>query len=380
MADVRMPKDGRDGSSGKDGLPGRDGRDGQPGKDGMQGPMGPVGPMGPRGPQGLPGRDGKDAFVQDEELRRRIDEHLAKARMNVWGPNPVPPKGDPGVGVPTGGTAGQVIAKLSGTDFDTAWSTMTAAASWGSITGTLSSQTDLQAALDAKAYTSTLAAVATTGAYSSLTGTPSLAKVATSGAYGDLTGLPTLGTVASTAASTWAFNATSGTASSTTFLRGDQTWAAPPGGSDPWTYVTLATDFWTSSATVTSVPLFLFAPVTSQQYDIEGQFLCRTSTATVGPRPALIWPSALTYGVATLYLTSAAGTQVMTNGNSASTQLVVPVGGLPDVTGWYPGYMDAALICSASTSGNMQIGFCSETGGTFVGMKAGSFFRFRTHT
>lgn len=41
-----------------------------------------------------------------------------------------------------------------------------------------------------------LAAVATSGAYSDLTGKPSFATVATSGAYADLTGRPTLATVA----------------------------------------------------------------------------------------------------------------------------------------------------------------------------------------
>jgi hypothetical protein len=44
--------------------------------------------------------------------------------------------------------------------------------------------------------TPTLATVATTGAYSDLSGTPSLATVATTGAYSDLTGTPTLGTAA----------------------------------------------------------------------------------------------------------------------------------------------------------------------------------------
>jgi hypothetical protein len=41
-----------------------------------------------------------------------------------------------------------------------------------------------------------LATVATSGAYSDLSGTPSLATVATTGAYSDLSGLPTLGTAA----------------------------------------------------------------------------------------------------------------------------------------------------------------------------------------
>jgi hypothetical protein len=61
-----------------------------------------------------------------------------------------------------------------------------AAATWGNIVGVLSNQTDLINALNAKAATSTLAGVAT------------------SGAYGSLSGTPTLGTAASTAASTYA--------------------------------------------------------------------------------------------------------------------------------------------------------------------------------
>jgi len=63
-------------------------------------------------------------------------------------------QGPAGEGVPTGGTAGQVLAKIDGTDFNTQWVTGGGAAAWGAITGTLSSQIDLQSALDAKAASS----------------------------------------------------------------------------------------------------------------------------------------------------------------------------------------------------------------------------------
>jgi len=49
-----------------------------------------------------------------------------------------------------------------------------------------------------------LATVATSGAYSDVTGTPTLATVATTGSYSDVTGLPTLGTAAATDASDYA--------------------------------------------------------------------------------------------------------------------------------------------------------------------------------
>lgn len=56
-----------------------------------------------------------------------------------------------------------------------------------------------QAALDLKANTSSLAAVATTGTYESLSGRPTLATVATSGSYADLTNKPTIPAAGTTA-------------------------------------------------------------------------------------------------------------------------------------------------------------------------------------
>lgn len=51
-------------------------------------------------------------------------------------------------------------------------------AAWGAITGTLANQTDLNNALTAKANTSSLATVATSGAYNDLTGRPTLGSAA----------------------------------------------------------------------------------------------------------------------------------------------------------------------------------------------------------
>lgn len=81
---------------------------------------------------------------------------------------------------------------------------------WGNISGTLSDQTDLEAALSEKANTAdlgpvcfsndyddlndkpNLAAVATSGSYTDLINTPNLAQVATSGSYNDLTNKPSI--------------------------------------------------------------------------------------------------------------------------------------------------------------------------------------------
>jgi len=66
--------------------------------------------------------------------------------------------GTNGVGVSAGGTTGQALVKSSNSDYATTWATITSGGgTWGSITGTLSSQTDLQNALNAKLSTSAAA-------------------------------------------------------------------------------------------------------------------------------------------------------------------------------------------------------------------------------
>jgi hypothetical protein len=101
-----------------------------------------------------------------------------------------------------------------------------AAATWGNIVGVLSNQTDLINALNAKAATSTLAGVAT------------------SGAYGSLSGTPTLGTAASTAASTYALATVwASSAAQTTISLGLNTFSTA-------TSLSLATGTWMLNAQI----------------------------------------------------------------------------------------------------------------------------------
>ena len=97
--------DGAPGATGATGPQGPEGPKGDTGATGPAGPQGPVGPQGPEGPQGPIGETG--------------------------------PKGEAGVagpGVPAGGTAGQVLTKKSGTDYDTEWKDPTGGGSSGYIT------------------------------------------------------------------------------------------------------------------------------------------------------------------------------------------------------------------------------------------------------
>jgi hypothetical protein len=88
--------------------------------------------------------------------------------------------GPAGPGVPAGGTAGQILQKIDGTNYNTDWVTVNFSATWGDITGTLSNQTDLQTALDLKAPLASpaLTGVPTAPTAATLTSTTQLATTA----------------------------------------------------------------------------------------------------------------------------------------------------------------------------------------------------------
>ncbi len=173
---------GDTGDTGPQGVQGIQGPQGDPGVQGPEGPQGPVGStgaQGPIGPQGVPGNDGADGAdgVDGQDGRTVLngvanpttegsdgDFYINTATNHIFGPKtlgawaagvslvgpqgpagadgaagPQGPQGDPGpagadgapgadgadgangVGVPAGGTAGQVLSKIDGTDYNTQW-------------------------------------------------------------------------------------------------------------------------------------------------------------------------------------------------------------------------------------------------------------------
>lgn len=147
---------------------------------------------------------------------------------------------------------------------------------------------------------------------------------------------------------------------------------------EPWTYIKLAVDFTTGSATAVDVTGLAFTPVANLSYEFEAMLLLRTTLGTVNPRVGLAWSTGLTDGGAQINeAQSAAGALTFASGNP-NAALLVAVGGLPNTTQSWPATVKGMLIAGASPSGTTRIQLASETAATNVTIKAGSYLKYRT--
>lgn len=195
----------------------------------------------------------------------------------------------------------------------------------------------------------------------------------------DLTSLAALGTAAdkiayTTAANTWA--ETGITAGARAFVAGTATAAQvlALGAEAAWTYVILGSDFTTDQATAQDSGL-KFTPAVSKTYVVEAQVGLRAVVAGVCPRPGVDWNTnddgwALLQWTESTTPTLAVGT----TGTDFSLDPVVPI----DTTSTYPASMQATLVTGAGAAGTFGLTLKSETGGSNVTMKKGSWLRYKT--
>lgn len=142
-----------------------------------------------------------------------------------------------------------------------------------------------------------------------------------------------------------------------------------------WNFDRLAADVVVSDTTPAPVGL-RFVPQPGKQYEFEAILLLRTDLATVGPRPGLQWATGLADGVAWLSMPTSATAQSQIFGN-ISAPLLAAAGGLPNTTESFPSRIVGTAIAGDAVDGPIRIFLSSETAGTAVTIKAGSYLKYR---
>jgi len=154
--------------------------------------------------------------------------------------------------------------------------------------------------------------------------------------------------------------------------------AIASGGSDPWTYIKLAADFPTSLATFSDITGMTFTPAANTDYEVEWCLMGQTATTTVGARPGVSYGTGYQYGVVDLYTPSSgtAETQVHGSMTTVAGTVQAAVGGLPIINRTY-GHRGYASFRSDAAPTAFKLQLASETGGTTVTVRAGSFLKYR---
>jgi hypothetical protein len=336
------------GPQGIQGIPGSDGAQGiqgLPGADGAAGAQGIQGEQGIQGIQGVAGNDGQQGI---QGLTGDTGPQGIQGLTGDTGSQGI--QGVPGNDGATGPQGEQGLQGIQGIQGEPGTS-----GAWGAITGTLSSQTDLQNALNAKSDsghnhdTAYEAKNSNIQAHVSAAHAPSDAQK-----NSDIT-----------------------KAEIEAVLTGAITSHSHSGGSDPWNYIKLASDFTTTSTTAVAVTGLAFTPAANTSYEFVARLLTRSAATATGARPGVSWATGLTDGVAFAQQATSASAMVFGNGN-INAAFVAAAGAMANTTQSWPALIEGFVIAGSSPSGTVKIQLASETAGTTVTIKAGSFLKYRS--
>lgn len=151
------------------------------------------------------------------------------------------------------------------------------------------------------------------------------------------------------------------------------------GGSDPWTYVKLASDFSNNTTTNADVTGMSFTPPDNSTVIVEGLVVLAAAANTTGAQFGVAGPTAgITYGALKLAAPSGAAADVVTHANFPNSATInSTVVNHPATLGQMIGWIDLFIVTTTVT-GTVKLVLRSEIATSNVTMKAGSYIRWRT--
>jgi len=167
-----------------------------------------------------------------------------------------------------------------------------------------------------------------------------------------------------------------GTPDATVFWRGDNTWAAPVGGGDPWTRAAIATDITTTSNTVYSAASALnFTAAVTTNYRVRCLLLTSAVVSTTGVQIQIQGPASPTEISWTREYNNASNTALTTNHSNAFHTSSTDDGaaGSAATANLRTVHQLNMILFNGANSGTVAWAVQSEVSGSGVTLHAGSW-------
>lgn len=152
---------------------------------------------------------------------------------------------------------------------------------------------------------------------------------------------------------------------------------SPVGAADLWTYLVLGADFTTNSAVAVAITGLDFAPLANATYAVEGQIVVSSTVAGVSPQVDILWPGGLAgFGGGMISSTNTVTGNTFAN-NTQGTTVQSITASVPTNVDGYLALVSATFSTGGAPVGSFSAALESETGGTNVIARAGSWIRYR---
>lgn len=143
-----------------------------------------------------------------------------------------------------------------------------------------------------------------------------------------------------------------------------------------WKYIVLDSNFSTTNISSSNVGIN-FTPIPNKKYEVEIQYMVKTTDVIVGPRPGFNWSLNLSDGAG--YIQAPTLQTIVIANCEYTVNCMSPTGGLDFTNKSYLGIARAIFETLPNATGTFEVTLASETDGVEVIMTKGSFLKYRVY-